>query len=121
MKLKTRVLLYPGSPFAALWTVDAGTRAALEKGMHTEIDPDSIATIPLNKLSVLRTVAREALLARNAIDDCFSSAWAEAHHEAVDACKKADAEMRRLAKDPKTRYGSWRTRGDIELMTLGYL
>jgi hypothetical protein len=29
--------------------------------------------------------------------------------------------MERLAKDPKTRYGSWRTRFDIELMVLGYI
>jgi len=87
----------------------------------TTIDPDSIATMPINKLAVLRADARAAIASRDAIDDCFSPAWADAHRAAVLACTAANAEMERLAKNPKTRYGNWRTRGDIELMVLGYL
>ena len=87
-------------------------------------DPDALdamATLPINKLVVLRADARAAIAERDAIDDCFSPAWREAHEAAVAACKLADAERDRLAKNPKTRHGSWRTTGDIELMTLGYL
>lgn len=86
-----------------------------------EIDPDTVATIPINKLAVLRAAAREAVAARDAIADCFSQAWAAAHEEALAACMLANAELERLSKNPKTRYGSWRTAADIELMMLGYL
>jgi hypothetical protein len=86
-----------------------------------EIDQDCISTIPINTLAVLRAVARIALEARDAIDDCFSPEWRAAHEEAVTAWEHANAEMERLAKNPKTRYGSWRTPADVELMTLGYL
>jgi hypothetical protein len=88
---------------------------------RTEIDPDCIATIPMNKLAVLRAAAREAIAARDAIDDCFSPEWRSAHEEAVVACQHANAELERLAKNPKTRHGSWRTPADIELMVLGYI
>lgn len=88
---------------------------------QTQIDPDVIATIPINKIAVLRADARAAIEARDAIDDCFSPAWATAHQEAIAACEKATAEMERLAKNPKTRYGSWRTPADVELMALGYI
>ncbi len=74
-----------------------------------------------NKLAGLRAVARAAIEARDAIDDWFSPAWAEAHREAQRACAEATAEMERLAKNPETRYGSWRTPADVELMVLGYL
>ena len=89
--------------------------------MQQEIDPDLINTVPINKIAVLRADARAALAARDAIDDCFSSEWREAHEAAVAACRLADAEMERLAKNPKTRHGNWRTPADIELMVLGYL
>ena len=89
--------------------------------MFTEIDQDSIATMPINKLAVLRADARAAIAARDAIDDCFSPAWVAAHREAVLACMLATSEMERLAKNPKTRHGSWRTPADVELMVLGYL
>lgn len=88
---------------------------------NIEIDPDTIATIPMNKLAVLRAAAQAARDARDAIDDWFSPAWAEAHREAILACAAANDEMERLAKNPKTRYGSWRTPFDVELMVLGYL
>ena len=74
-----------------------------------------------NKLAMLRAVTRKALSARDAIDDCLSLQWREAHEATVAACKLATAEMERLAKDPKTRYGSWRTSADVELMALGLL
>ena len=85
------------------------------------IDDDAIATIPINKLSVLRADARAAIAARDAIDDCFTQEWRDAHESAVAACMLATAEMERLAKNPKTRYSSWRTPADVELMVLGYL
>ena len=88
--------------------------------MLTEID-DAIATMPIHKLAVLRVDAREAIAARDAIDDCFSQEWREAHEAAVAACMLATSEMERLAKNPKTRHGSWRTPADVELMVLGYL
>ena len=89
--------------------------------MHIEIDQDTISTRPINKLAVLRAEARAAIAARDAIDDCFSPEWLAAHKEAILVCDAANAEMERLAKNPKTRYGNWRTRGDIELMVLGYI
>ena len=89
--------------------------------MSSETDTDLISTIPINKIAVLRADARAAIAARDAIDDCFSPQWRTAHADAVAACMLATVEMERLAKNPKTRYGSWRTQGDIELMSLGYL
>jgi hypothetical protein len=92
--------------------------------MHSsfgELDADAIATVPMNKIAILRAEAHEALLARDAIDACFSQAWCAAHALAVAACQRAAAELERLAKNPKTRYGSWRTSSDIELMVLGYI
>ncbi len=87
----------------------------------TNIDPDAVVTIPINKLAVLRADARAAIAARDAIDDCLSPAWADAHREAILACTRANAEMERLAKNPKTRHGDWRTPFDVELMVLGYI
>jgi len=105
--------------------------------MHCETDPDSAVTrpmrkfamsdldaadtIPVHKIAILREDARAAIAARDAITDCFSPEWRSAHTAAVYACSLAAAEQQRLAKNPKTRYGSWRTPGDIELMNLGYL
>ncbi len=88
--------------------------------MNIEIDPDTLATLPINKLAVLRTDACMSIAFRDTIDDCFSQEWRDAH-EAVAACMLATAEMERLAKNPKTRHGSWRTPADVELMVLGYL
>jgi hypothetical protein len=89
--------------------------------MVIEIDADVVSTQPIYKLAVLRADARAAIEARDAIDDCFSPEWAAAHEEALAACERAYAEQERLAKNPKTRYGSWRTPADVELMVLGYL
>ena len=86
-----------------------------------EIDEDLITTMPINKIAVLRADARAAIAARDAIVDCFTQEWRDAHEAAEAACLLATAEMERLAKNPKTRYGNWRTPADVELMTLGYL
>jgi len=86
-----------------------------------EFDTDSIDTIPIDQLAVLRAEASAAIADRDAIEDRLSPEWAEAHDQAITACRKAAAEMQRLARNPKTRYGSWRTPGDVELMALGYL
>ena len=88
---------------------------------NLDIDPDTISTIPIDKLAVLRADARAAIEARDAITDWFSPQWAAAHKEAILACAAANAEMERLAKNPKTRHGSWRTPFDVELMVLGYI
>lgn len=119
---ETRVRGYPGNEFDELSRGAGGTRreeAAIT--MQPEFDPDAISTVPMNKIAVLREEAHQALRARDAIDDCFSQAWRDAHAILRDACDRAAAEQQRLAKNPRTRYGSWRTPGDVELMLLGYL
>ena len=88
---------------------------------NLDIDPDAIATLPMSTLAVLRADALATLALRDAIDDCFSPAWLAAHKEAILACAAANAEMERLAKNPTTRYGTWRTPFDVELMVLGYI
>ena len=80
-----------------------------------------IATLPLNKLAVLRADALAAIAAHDAIDDWFSPEGRAACREMILACAAANAELERLAKNPKTRYGSWRTPFDVELMVLGYV
>lgn len=65
--------------------------------------------------------AQDAINARDAIDNCSSPAWKDAHRKAREACQAADAERNRLAKNPATRYGSWRRPSDKILMTFGYL
>jgi len=89
--------------------------------MSNEIDTDLITTMTINKLAVLRADARAAIAARDAIDAWFSPEGRAACREAILACAAANAEMERLATNPKTRYGSWRTPFDVELMVLGYL
>ena len=87
-----------------------------------DVDPaDAADTVPVHKIAILREDARVAIAARDAISDCFSPEWRAAHTAAVYACSIAAEEQQRLAKNPKTRYGSWRTPSDIELMNLGYL
>jgi hypothetical protein len=93
----------------------------MRKFVMSDLDPDGVATVPMFKIAILRADAQAAIAARDAIDDCFSSAWKAAHTAAVFACSLAAEEQQRLAKNPKTRHGSWRTPGDIELMNLGYL
>jgi hypothetical protein len=83
--------------------------------------PDACDTVPMNMLAILRADAREAINARDAIDDFFSQEWVAAHHAAIIACKASNDEMERLAKNRETRHGDWRTPFDIELMTLGYI
>ena len=80
-----------------------------------------IATLPLNKLAVLRADALAAIAAHDAIADWFSPEGRAACREMILACAVANAELERLAKNPKTRYGSWRTPFDVELMVLGYV
>lgn len=78
------------------------------------------AEVP-NKLTILRAIAIAAIEARDAIADWFSPTGIAAYKEARRACLEAYAEMERLAQNPATRYGSWRTPADVELMVLGYL
>lgn len=88
---------------------------------NLDVDPDTFATIPIDTLAVLRAAALAAIAAYEAIDDWFSPAGCAACREMILACAAANAEMERLANDPKTRYGNWRNRFDVELMVLGYI
>ena len=88
---------------------------------NLDIDPDTLATIPIDKLAVLRADALAAIAAHEAINDWFSPEGRAACREMILACAAANAEMERLAGNPKTRYGNWRTRFDVELMALGYI
>ena len=87
----------------------------------TEIDSDASVTVPIDRLAVLRADALAAMEAVDAIGNLASLEFTAAYEEALIACARAYAEQERLAKNPKTRYGSWRTPADIELMALGYL
>lgn len=90
----------------------------LTETTHLDIDDDAVATIPINKL---RADARAARAARDAIDDFLSTEYTAAYEAAHLACARAVAEMERLAGNKKTRYGSWRTPADVELMARGLL
>ena len=92
------------------------------KLMTQTLDSDSNrATRPINKLAVLRANVLVAIALRDAIDDCFSPEWSGAHKEVILACAAANAELKKLAKNPKTRHRSKRPSFDVELMLLGYL
>ena len=93
----------------------------MRKFSPAELDFDLAETAPIYKIAILREEARAARAARDAIENCNSTAWLSAHAAAVLADALVIAEQRRLASNPKTRYGSWRTPADIELMNLGYL
>lgn len=86
-----------------------------------DIDLDTVSTIPIDTLAVLRAAAIAAVAAYEAIDDWFSPEGRAACREMILACAAANDELERLAKNPKTRHGDWRTPFDIELMLLGYL
>ncbi len=64
--------------------------------MSHEIDPNTIATLPISKLAVLRIAAYEAVAARDAIEDVFSPQWASAHEEVLLARSYLDAELGRF-------------------------
>lgn len=74
-------------------------RRVLGHGMQTDIDSDALVTQPMSKLAVLRAAAREAVEARDAIDDLSSPEWRAAQAEALVACHHANAE---LLRQPKT-------------------
>ena len=83
---------------------------------NLEIDPDTL------KLAELRADALAAIAAHEAIDAWFSPEGRAACRAMILACAAANAEMERLAADPKTHYGDWRSLlFDVELMTLGYI
>ena len=77
--------------------------------------------LEIDKITVLRAEALAAITAHEAIDDWFSPEGRAACRAMILACAAANAEMEWLAKNPKTRHGSWRTRFDVELMALGYI
>lgn len=69
--------------------------------------------------NALRRAARDAINARDEIDNCSSPEWLAAHRAATVACNVADAEMKRLAK--ADRYGAWRGPAEREMMLCGVL
>ena len=88
---------------------------------NLDIDPDTIATIPIDKIAVLHADALAAIAAYEAIDEWFSPEGRAACREKILACAAFNAELERLAMDPKTRHRNWRTRFNVELMALGYI
>ena len=72
-------------------------------------------------IEALRSNANNALIARDAIDDCFSPAWKEAHRVGTIACRMLSRAEHALAADPATRYGDWHTENTRRMMMLGYL
>jgi hypothetical protein len=86
-----------------------------------DLDPGNVAALPINKLAMLRAEALAAIAAYEAVDDWFSPEGRSACRAMILACAAANAEMERLASDPKTRHGAWRTPFDVELMVLGYI
>ena len=94
----------------------------MTKNLNIDLDTiDASATIPIDKLAVLRADALAAIAAHEAVDDWFSPEGRMACREMILACAAANAELERLARNPKTRHGSWRTPFDVELMVLGYI
>jgi DNA-binding FadR family transcriptional regulator len=73
----------------------------------------------MTTLETLRSAARDAINARNAIERPTSPEWLAAHRKATEACLARDAEIARLAK--ADRYGAWRNNTDKYLMHLGLL
>ena len=77
--------------------------------------------LEIDKLAVLRAIALAAIAAHEAVDDWFSPEGRAACRAMILACAEANAELERLATNPETRYGTWRTPFDVELMVLGYI
>lgn len=73
------------------------------------------------KQLALREASHAALAARDAIDNPCTPEWRAAHARAREACLTERAYVDTLARDPATRYGSWRTPTDRELQLFGYL
>jgi len=94
---------------------------ALGVYLHEAMTSETSTNPTTSDLATLRAAAVAAIAARDAIQDCNSPAWAAAHKIALAACYRAAVELARLAKNPTTRYGAWRTPSDIDLMQLGYL
>lgn len=88
---------------------------------NLDIDPDTISTIPIDKIAVLHADALAAIAAYEAIDDWFSTEGRVACREKILACAAFNAELERLATDSKTRHRNWRSRFNVELMALGYI
>ena len=88
---------------------------------NLEIDPDTISTIPIDKLAVLHADALAAIAIYEAIDDWFSPEGRAACREKILACAAFNAELEQRAVNAKSRHGYWRTRFNVELMALGYI
>lgn len=69
----------------------------------------------------LRAKAKKLILARDAIDNCSSPEWREAHAKARAACLDAQEEMDRLAKADRTNKLGWQGPAEKELILKGWL
>lgn len=67
----------------------------------------------------LRAAERDAIKARDAIDNCFSPEWKAAHAIARDLGLRASAMMVHLAKTD--RQGTWAGPAEKELMLKGWM
>lgn len=64
--------------------------------MQNQIDPNTISTRPISMLAVFRAAVCEAIIARDVIDDVFSSEWSAANEEVRFARSHLNAELTRL-------------------------
>jgi hypothetical protein len=72
-------------------------------------------------LKSTRAAAYAAQQERDAIESCVDPRWLDAHRRASRLYRTADEIAVTLARDPSTRYGSWRTAGDRGAMECGAL
>ena len=86
--------------------------------METAANPKE-NTMKTTNLAALRSNVSIARIARDKIEDCFSTAWREAHAAYKTAATAAECETRRLAK--ADRRGDWADANDRTAMLLGYL
>ena len=67
----------------------------------------------------IRSQERDAIRARDRIEDCFSPEWKEAHAKARALGLQGIKEMERLARED--RQGDWAGPAEKELMLKGWL
>jgi len=69
----------------------------------------------------LKAEAKRLINARDAIDNCFSPEWREAHALAREASLKSQEEMVRLAKADRTNKLGWQGPAERELILKGWM
>jgi hypothetical protein len=74
-----------------------------------------------NHYEALKTEAKTLIAARDAIDNCFSPEWREAHAKAREASLASQQEMVRLAKVDRTNKLGWQGPSEKELILKGWM